>query len=68
MYIESHGIPRSILLDQAKSFVGNHVKTVCIKNNTEIIDAPVSNHRAIGLVERLVQIIGNRLACIWEEK
>ena len=68
MYIETHGIPRSIRLDQAKCLVGNQVKTFCNKNNIEIIEAPVNDHRAIGLVEQLIQTIKNRLACIKEEK
>ena len=68
MYIENHGIQRSIRLDQAKCLVGNQVKTFCNKNNTDIIEAPVNNHRAIGLVERFIQAIKNRLACFKEEK
>ena len=68
MYIEIHGIPRSIRLDQARCLVGNQVKTFCNKNNIDIIEAPVNDHRAIGLVERLIQKIKNRLACIKEEK
>ena len=31
MYVENHGIPRSIRLDQAKFLVGNRVKTFCNK-------------------------------------
>ena len=69
MYIEYHRtIPRSICLDQAKCLVGNQVKTFCNKNNIDIIEAPVNDHRAIGLVERLIQTIKKRLACIEEEK
>ena len=68
MYIETHGIPRSIRLDQARCLVGNQVKTFCNKSNIDIIEAPVNDHRAIGLVERLIQTIKNRLACIKEEK
>ena len=68
MYIENHGIPLSIRLDQAKCLVGNQVKTFRNKNYTDIIEAPVNDHRAIGLVERLIQTIKNRLACIKEEK
>ena len=67
-YIETHGIPRSIRLDQAKCLIGRQVKTFCNKNNIEIIEAPVNDHRAIGLMERLIQTIKNRLACIKEEK
>ena len=48
--------------------VGNQVKTFCDKNIIDIIEAPVNDHRAIGLVERLIRTIKNRLACIREEK
>ena len=68
MYIENHGIPRSIRLDQAKCLVGHQVKNFCNKNNIEIIEAPVNDHRAIGLVERLIQTIKSKGACIKEEK
>ena len=68
MYMENHPIPRSVRLDQAKNLVGNQVETFCNKNNIQIIEAPVNDHRAIGLVERLIQTIKNRLACIKEEK
>ena len=68
MYIENHGIPQSIRLHQAKCLIGNQIKTFCNKNNIEIIEAPVSDHRAIRLVERLIKLIKNRLACIKEGK
>ena len=68
MYSETHGIPRSIRLDQAKCLVGNQGKTFCNKKKIDIIEAPVNDHRAIGLVERLIQTIKNRLACIKEDK
>ena len=68
MYVENHGVPRSIRLDQAKSLDGNQVKTFCNKNNIDIIEAPVNDHRAIGLVEGLIQTIKKRPACIKEEK
>ena len=68
MYIENRGIPRSIRLDQAKCLVGNQVITFCNKIKIDIIEAPVNDHRAIGLVEILIQTVKNRLACIREEK
>ena len=68
MYIENHGIPRSLRLDQAKFLVGNQAKTFCNTNNIDIIEAPVNNHRANGLVERLIQTIKNRFASIKEKK
>ena len=68
MYFENHGIPRSIRLDHAKCLVGHQVKNFCYKNNIDIIEAPVNNHCAIGLLERLIQTIKSTLACIKEEK
>ena len=68
MYIGTHGIPRSIRLKQAKCLVGNQVKTSYTRKNIQIIEAPINDLRAIGLVERLIQTIKNRLACVKEEK
>ena len=68
MYIETHGIPRSIRLDQAKCLFGNQVKTFRTRNNIQIIEAPGNDNRVTGLVERLIQTINNRLASIKEEK
>ena len=68
MYIENQGISRSIRLDKAKCLVEHHVKTLCCRSTVDINEAPVNDHRAIGLVERLIQTIKNRPACIKEEK
>ena len=67
-YIETQGIARSIRLNPSKYLVLHQVKTFCNRNDIEIIEAHVSDHRAIGLVERLIQTIKNRLACIKQEK
>ena len=66
MYTENHGIPRYIRFDQAKRLVGNQVNTFCNRIKIEISEAHVNDHCAIGLVERLIQTIKNRLACIKE--
>ena len=63
-YIENRGIPRSIRLNQAKCLVGNQVQTFCNKK----ISTKLNDHRAIGFVERLIETMKNRLACIKEEK
>ena len=68
MYIENHGIPRFIRLDQAKCLDGNQVKNFCNKTNIENIEAPVNDHCATGLVKGLIQRIKSRLECIKEEK
>ena len=65
MYIESHGIPRSIRLNQAKCLVGNQEKNFCTKNNIQIIEAPVVDHRAIGSTERLIQ---EHVTNLWRSK
>ena len=57
-------MPRSIRLDQARCQTGHRIKAFCSQNNIQLIEAPIHNHRAIGLVERLIQTIKNRLPCI----
>ena len=63
-YVLLHGIPRSIRLDQARCQTGQQIKAFCSQNNIQLIEAPIHDHRAIGLVERLIHTIKNRLACI----
>ena len=63
-YVLLHGIPRTIRLDQVRCQTGQQVKTFCSQNNIQLIEAPIHDHKAIGLVERLIQTINNRLACI----
>ena len=63
-YIHIHGVPRNIRLDQARCLIGNKVKTFCKQHNINILTAPVNDHRAIGLVERLIQTIKRRLSCM----
>ena len=66
-YAYTHGIPRKIRLDQATCLVGKQVTNYCNKNNIYIIDAPVGDHRAIELVERMIQTIKRRLSCMKAE-
>ena len=66
-YAYTHGIPRTIRLDQATCLVGKQGATYCNKNNINILDAPVGDHRAIGLVERMIQTIKRRLSCMKAE-
>ena len=63
-YVLLHKIPRSIRLDQTRCQTGQQIKAFCSQNNIQLIEAPIHDHRAIGLVERLIQTIKNRLACI----
>ena len=63
-YLQIHGVPRNIRLDQACCLTRYEVKNFCKQHNINIITAPTNDHRAIGLVERLVQTIKRRLSCI----
>ena len=63
-YVLLHGLPRSIRLDQARCHTGHEIKAFCSQNNIQLIEALIHDHRAIGLVERLIQTTKNRLACI----
>ena len=63
-YIQKHGVPRNIRLDQARCLIGYKVKKFCKLNNNNIILAPANGHRAIGLEERLIQTIKRRLRCM----
>ena len=56
--------PRAIRLDQSRCQTGHRIQTICNQNNIQLIEAPIHDHRAIALVERLIQTIKNRLACI----
>ena len=66
-YAFNNGIPRAIRLDQATCLVGKQVTNYCNENNINILDAPVGDHRAIGLVGRMIQTIKQRLSCMKAE-
>ena len=66
-YAYTHEILRTIRLDQATCLVGKQVTNYCNENNIDILDAPVGDHRAIGLVERMIQTIKRRLSCMKAE-
>ena len=61
---QRHGVPRNIRLDQARCLIGYEVKNFCKQHNINIITAPANDHRAIGLVEPLIQTIKRRPSCL----
>ena len=63
-YIYHHGVPRAIRLDQARCFTGNKFEIFCTKNNITPIYAPANGHRAIGLVEPIIQTFKRQLSCM----
>ena len=64
IYIYNHWVPRTVRLDQARCFTGKKFETFFIENNITPIFAPANDHRAIGLVERLVQTTKSQLSCM----
>ena len=63
-YIKFHGIPRNIRCDQAQAFKSRQFEIFCKNNNIKLILAPVGDHRATGMIERLIQTIKRRLSAI----
>ena len=63
-YIKFHGVPRNIRCDQAQAFKSRQFEINCKNNNIKLILAPVGDHRATGLIERLIQTIKKRLSVL----
>ena len=53
-YCKFHGKPRSQRCDQAQAFKSRDFNVYCKDNNIKLILAPVGDHRATGMVERLI--------------
>ena len=60
-YCKFHGIPRSLRCDQAQAFKSKDFTIYCKDNNIKLILAPAGDHRATGMVERLIQTIKRKL-------
>ena len=63
-YIQIHGVPRNIRLDQSRCLIGCKVKNFCKQHNINTLTAPANDHSAIGLVEHLIQTIKRLLSCM----
>ena len=61
-YCNFHGIPRSIECDQPQAFKAREFELYCKDKNLKLILAPAGDHRATGIVERLIQTIKRRIA------
>ena len=66
-YIALHGIPRTIRTDQGSGFISKEVRQFCLEHNIKVIFSPVGDHRATGLVERLIITIKERLLVMAQE-
>ena len=60
----NHGVPRTIRFDQARCSTGKKFEAICIEKKFESLYANSNNHRAIGLVELLIQTIKRRQSCM----
>ena len=60
--IVNQGVPRAIRCDQAQGFRAKKFLIYCKSNNVKLIFAPVDDHRAMGMVERLMRTLKSRLA------
>ena len=61
-YISNNGVSKRLRCDQAQTFRAKKLQIFCRTNNRKILFAPVDDHRAIGVVERMIQSIKRRLA------
>ena len=71
-YCKFHGIPRSIRCDQAQAFKSRAFEIYCKEKKIKLIFSPTHDHRASGMVERLIQTLKRRLATmnidpIWDK-
>ena len=60
-YCKFHGIPYSLGCDKAQAFKSRDFNVHCKDNNIKLILAPAGDHRATGMVERLIQTIKRKL-------
>ena len=67
-YISNNGVPRRLRCDQAQTFRAKKFQLFCNSNNIKLLFAPVDDHRAIGVVERMIQTLKRRLAVMRIDK
>ena len=63
-YCRFRGIPRSLRCDQAQAFKARGFELFCKNKNIKLILAPAGDHRATGMVERLIQTTKRRISVI----
>ena len=61
-YISNNGVPCRIRCNQAQTYRSKKFQLFCHTNNFKLLFAPVDDHRAIGVVERMIQTLKRRLA------
>ena len=66
-YINTHGHPRKLHMDQATGFFSNEIQNFCNYEGIELIKFPVRDHRATGMVERTIGSIKNYVLTYLQE-
>ena len=67
-HIVNHGVPRNIRCDQEQDFRAKKFLIYCKTNHIKLIFTPVDDHRAMGMVERLIRTLKSRLAVMKDDK
>ena len=60
-FISNNRVPGRLRCDQAQTFTKKKFQFFCNTNNFKLLFLPVDNHRAIGMVDRLIQTLKRRL-------
>ena len=66
--ISNNGVPQRLRCDQAQTLRAKKLQLFCNTNNIKLFFAPVDDHRAIGVVERMIQTLKRRLAVMRIDK
>ena len=66
-YINTHGHPRKLHMDQATGFFSNEIQNFCNYEGIDFIKYPVRDHRATGMVERTIGSIKNYVLTYLQE-
>ena len=61
-YVSNNGVTQRLGCDQKQTFRAKKVQLFCNTNNIKLLFAPGDDHRAIGVVERMIQTLKRRLA------
>ena len=67
-YIALREISRTTRTDQGSGFISKEVREFCHEHNIKVIFSPVVDHRATGLVERLIRTIKERHLVMAQER
>ena len=67
-YISNNKVPRRLKCDQAQTFRTKKFHFFWNSNDIKVLFAPVDDHSAIGVVERMIQTLKRRLAVIRIDK